>query len=345
MPKKILYLGNKLHKKGANATTIDTLSHKLVSLGYNVITYSDKSNKLFRLVDMLMAILKHKSIDYILIDTYSTSAFWFAYLSAILSKLLNIKYIPILHGGHLQKRLNNNPKLCKQLFSNAYINISPSSYMLETFKSYGFKNLKCIPNSINLADYTFKERKNIQPRLLWVRAFAEIYNPMMAIIVFERLLKKYPNAALSMVGPEKDKSFQTCLNYVKRKNLSVQFTGKLSNKDWLGYSNNFDVFINTTTVDNTPVSVIEAMALGLPIVSTNAGGMPYLVENKINGILVNSQDDASMFKAIVELIENPEQTLNLSKNARKKAEQFDWNKIKHDWVEIFNPIFASRGKN
>lgn len=335
MPKKILYLGNKLSKKGANATTIDTLSQKLISLGYDVTTYSNKSSKIFRLSDMLKAILKHNNVDYILIDTYSTSAFWFAYLSAILSKALNIKYIPILHGGHLQRRLNKNPRLCKHLFSKAHINISPSSYMFEIFKSYGFKNLKCIPNSINLADYTFKERKNIQPRLLWVRAFAEIYNPMMAIIVFERLLKKYPNAALSMVGPEKDKSYQTCINYVKRRNLPVQFTGKLSNKDWLDYSENFDVFINTTTVDNTPVSVIEAMALGLPIVSTSPGGMPYLVDNKINGILVNSLDDASMFKAIVALIENPEQTLNMSKNARKKAEQFDWNKIKYDWVEIF----------
>ncbi len=336
MPKKILYLGNKLSQKGANLTTIESLSKKLINLGYAVISFSDQKHQFLRLINILAAVVRYKKYDLILIDTYSTSAFWYAYLSSRLARFFKTDYIPILHGGHLKHRLENSPKLSKTLFSGALVNIAPSKFMYETFKSEGYKNIKLIPNFIELKDYPFKDRHKIQPKLLWVRAFADIYNPMMAMKVLEHLLKTHPNAILSMVGPAKDHSFKACKTYAETHNLPVTFTGQLPKKDWIDYAKDFDVFINTTTVDNTPVSVIEAMALGLPVVSTNVGGMPYLIQNQHQGILVNSKDSMAMTEAVSQFIEQPELAYRLSLNARNRVEGFDWEVVKREWEKVLN---------
>lgn len=334
MDKKILYLGNKLSIKNRNLTTIEHLGECLKSLSFEVKTYSNQRNKIKRLFSMLWAIIIHRKVDYLLIDTYSTSAFWFAWSSAKLAQILKLKYILILHGGNLPERLKKNPKLCQSLFSKAYLNIAPSNYLFQAFKRHKFENLKLIPNTIEIKNYDFKERQVLKPKLLWVRAFADIYNPILALKVFKALLKDYPEAILSMVGPFKDNSITSCKAYVQENNLPVIFTGKLSKERWINYAKDFDIFINTTNVDNTPVSVIEAMAVGLPIVSTNVGGIPYMLNHKENALLVTPNDINEMHKAILLLLNNVKLAQQLSQKGRQLAESFDWEVIKLQWQKV-----------
>ena len=85
-----------------------------------------------------------------------------------------------------------------------------------------------------------------------------------------------------------------------------------------------------------PVSIIEAMALGFPIVSTNAGGMTNLVNNGKDGLLVGKNDVDGMTTQIIKLISDPKLIIELSRNARLKAEQFDWEIVKLEWNKILN---------
>ncbi len=179
-------------------------------------------------------------------------------------------------------------------------------------------------------------REELRPKLLWVRSFAEIYNPMMALKVLEKLRTDFPNATLCMVGPEKDGSLQKCMDYAKSKNLNVKFTGKLSKPAWRDLSVAYDIFINTTNFDNTPVSVMEAMALGLPIVTTNVGGIPFLMTHNEEGVLVPENDVVEMATAVKKLISEERTGVFLTENARKKAETFDWEIVKHDWDKLLN---------
>ena len=80
-----------------------------------------------------------------------------------------------------------------------------------------------------------------------------------------------------MVGPDKDGSLEKTKQYAKEKGVlhRVRFTGGLSKTEWIELSKDYNIFINTTNVDNTPVSVMEAMALGFPVISTNVGGVPF----------------------------------------------------------------------
>ncbi len=331
--KKLIYIGNNLNSK--NPTTIVLLSTLLNEIGFEVSVYSNKENKLARLLAMCLGVFKHKKNNFLLIDTYSTLNFYYAVITSQLARIFNLKYIPILHGGDLPNRLKNSGYLSKLVFKNAEINVAPSNYLVKHFKEKGFNTI-FIPNAITLKNYDFKERKIVKPKLLWVRAFDTMYNPEMAINVLAALKQTYPNASLCMVGPDKDGSLEQAKSAAIKYGIedAVEFTGLLDKQTWIARSKEFSIFINTTTVDNTPVSVIEAMALGLPVVSTNVGGIPYLIKNGVHGVLVENKNELEMANAIVKLIENPFQTLAITKNARKLVEGFDVEIVKEQWHKL-----------
>jgi glycosyltransferase involved in cell wall biosynthesis len=333
---KLLYLGNKLSKHGLNVTTLETLTPVLENEGFEVITASDKKNVFWRFLDMMITIIKHRKVDYLLIDTYSTSAFWFAVSAGFLAKFLKISYIPILHGGNLPNRLQANRKISAFFFSNAHTLVAPSKYLFSVFQSEGFKRLLLIPNGIEISNYPFCQRTHFQPKLLWVRAFASIYNPKMALEVLESIKEIYPMASLTMVGPDKDGSLTELKKFAKSKNLDVNFTGKLSKIEWIALAKSHDFFINTTHFDNTPVSVIEAMALGLVVVSTNVGGIPYLLTNNETGFLVPDNDIIAMATTILNAIENPSKAIEISEKSRIFAENMDWKIVAVVWKKLLN---------
>ena len=336
MNKKILYIGNNLTKKTKYPTTLETLSNLLKLENYIVYVSSSKVNKLFRLLDMCFSVIYYRSkIDYLLIDTYSTTNFYYAFFTSQIARFFKIKYIPILHGGDLPKRLIKSNFLSKMLFNNSYKNIAPSNYLKEEFEKYGFE-VNFIPNTIEIKQYPFKKRKAYQPRLLWVRAFKHIYNPILTIKVLKLLKEKYPDSILCMVGPFSDDSYQETFDLIKEYHLedSVEFTNVLLKEEWHKKSIDYDIFINTTNFDNTPISVLEAMALGLPIVSTNVGGIPFLINHEIDGLLVEKNNEQQMYKAIVSIINDVNSSL--AANARKKVEKFDWEFVKNKWLKILN---------
>tara|TARA_R110000751_G_scaffold105046_4_gene200894 strand:+ start:117046 stop:118056 length:1011 start_codon:yes stop_codon:yes gene_type:complete len=331
--KNIVYIGNKLALKGKTATTIDTLGTSLEASGFKITYASSYKNIFLRLIHMLWTVFKHRqSTDYVLIDTYSTLNFYYAYAVSKLCKILGLKYIPILHGGNLPIRLTKNPKLSVSIFKNAYVNIAPSNYIKASFNEKGYINVEVIPNSIDIINYPFLVREIDAIDLLWVRSFSNLYNPKLAINVLSELKKKGYNCSLCMVGPDNDGSLQEVKKYANNLGLEVSFTGKLTKEEWIALSKNYNVFINTTNFDNTPVSVIEAMALGLPIVSTHVGGLPFLIDNTIDGQLVPPNDFKAFAKALLYYKNNPKWTQSVITSARNKAEQFDWNTVKQKWI-------------
>ena len=94
------------------------------------------------------------------------------------------------------------------------------------------------------------------------------------------------------------------------------------------------MFINTTHFDNTPISVIESMALGLPVISTNVGGIPYLLKHDYNALLVNDNDVEDMTNQIIRLMKEPKLSTTLSENGKQLIKNFDWDIVKNQWIEL-----------
>lgn len=286
---------------------------------------------------MLSATYKNrKQVDSILIDTYSTQNFYYAFLVSQLARLYNIPYIPILHGGNLVKRLKHNKSLSHFIFHNAKYNVAPSVFQKHNFETYGYNNIVYIPNALEIGNYKFKQRDFNTINLLWVRSFSKLYNPELAVKLLKALLDKGIAATLTMIGPDSDGSLQHVKNTADTLGVEVEFTGKLTKTEWTKKAESCNVFINTTNFDNMPVSVIEAMALGLPVLSTNVGGMPYLIDEGVTGKLVNPNDVDAFVDAVFWLKNNTEKAQEMAFKARQKVDGFDWNIIKQQWLNVLN---------
>lgn len=301
-----------------------------------VKTCSAKPGQLSRLWDMIRTLLKYRNgCQLVFIDTFSSRAFWFVVIISSLCRLFSIPYIPIMRGGDFATRLKQSPRLCNTIFLRAAISVTPSVFLSKLFLSAGY-NHTVIPNFLNIEQYIFKKRTHAKPRLLWVRSFHSVYNPLLAIDVLVGLQKKFPEAVLCMVGADKDGSLERTRRYAQEKDVlaSVQFKGYMRKQEWVALSEMYDVFINTTDFDNMPVSVLEAMALGLPVVSTNVGGIPYLIRDGENGLLVNKGDADGFVNSIIKLIENNKTLVSIISLARLEVEKLGWNEIKVLWKDI-----------
>lgn len=340
--RRILYVGNKLSSLGFTPTSVEYLGNLLDKSGYGMLYAGEKKNKASRFASILaILLLKRSQYDLVLIDVYSTLAFYFAFTASCIARMLHKPYITLLHGGNLPSRFAKSPMLVRALLGKATAIVSPSPYLYQHFKDAGFCKIFCIPNPISISKYPFFQRDSIKPNLLWVRSFHSIYNPQMAIRVVSKLSIKYPGVKLTMIGPDKDSiTLRECRKMIREYNLSDNITihGRLSKVEWISLARQCDIFINTTNFDNAPVSVIEAMALGLPVVSTNVGGIPFIVKDGVDSMLVDKNDVDGMVKKIGHLVSNVEFTTVMINKARQKVLDYDEGRVINKWNQLLSTI-------
>lgn len=338
----VLLVGNFLSEKQGSRGVCEDLAIKLTDDGWNVITTSDKKSRMFRLLDMLQTTWSHRhQYNIALVDVYSGAAFTWADLVCRVLRYLHKPYMLTLHGGNLPTFAIDHSYRVKKLLESASVVTTPSNYLLEHMRSYR-NDIQLVPNPLDLDKYKFKNiQSNIQPKLIWLRAFHDVYNPDLAIKVIAELSSSVPDVELIMVGPDKgDGSLQRCQQLANKLSVQkhIQFIGgvpKTAVPHWLAKG---DIFINTTNIDNTPVSVIEAMACGLCVVSTNVGGIPYLLNHEQDSLLVSPTEPEAMANAIRRILTEPALVDRLSRNAHAKAKQFDWTVILPQWESLLTKV-------
>jgi len=137
-----------------------------------------------------------------------------------------------------------------------------------------------------------------------------------------------------MVGPDKENYLPALQKLARDLKIKVEFTGKLPLAEWVERAQECTVFINTTHFDNAPVSILEALALGLPIVSTNVGGIPFLVAPNVTALLVGDNEVEEMAAAVLELLSNSKLREELVSKGLQLVQNYDWEAIKSKWIAI-----------
>jgi len=345
--KSALFVGNFLTIQKKYVSVSENLTLHLRRLEWSLLTTSSKQNKVAKLFDMVStAVCRKHDYEVCHIDVYSGLAFFWAVVIGCMMKVLSKPYILTLHGGALPDFSKRWKCIIKYLISNASAVTVPSEYLLMSMKDIR-PDFELIPNAINLNDYSFRAREHPQARLVWLRAFHAIYNPTLALECISLMTDKYPDIELVMIGPDKnDGSLKRTKELCAKLGImdKVQFVGGVKKDEIPGLMAKDDIFISTTNIDNTPVSVIEAMASGLCIVSTNVGGIPYLLEHERDALLVPPNDPQAMADAVEQILKDPNLAARLSINARKKAETMDWSIVLPKWEALFNRVLEKETK-
>lgn len=309
--------------------------------GWEVYTASKHLNRFHRVFDLLWTAFNHrKQFQTAIIEVYSDKAFIWAEILSSFLRMLGKTYILALHGGKLPEFAKKNTNRFRRLIITASAVTTPSKYLMENFYSI-CPAIHHIPNGIDLASYPFSPTKKLQPNLIWLRAFHNIYSPKTAVETLKRVKVTYPDATLTMIGPDKgDGTFEEVNNIIHELGLekAVKLTGPVSKNEVGKYLSEGFIYLNTTNYESFGVSTLEAAACGLCIVTTNVGELPYMWQHGVDAFLVPPNNPDAMAEAVIHILAGPELAQRLSTNARKKAEQFDWSKIIPQWESLIGGL-------
>jgi glycosyltransferase involved in cell wall biosynthesis len=326
----VLVVGNFLAGTLGHRSVCEELVEQLASSGWSVTTTSSEPSRVRRLADMVGTSWRERhAYDVAQVDVYSGHAFAWAEAVCWTLRRARKPYVLILHGGNLPGFAERWPGRVRRLFEPASLVVAPSSYLRDRMRPYR-KDVVCIPNGLDVASYRWRPRERAEPKLIWLRAFHEIYNPSLAPKVVRLLEVDFPGVRLAMVGRDKgDGSLGRTVRTAESLGVEHRLTlpGGIPKADVARWMNTGDVFLNTTNVDNTPVSVLEAMASGLCVVSTNVGGISHLLEDEHDALLVPPDDPRAMADAVRRILSDPALARRLSANARAKAKTFDWSVV------------------
>lgn len=337
----VAIIGNFLSTAGGTRDVCEDLAARLSEAGWSVITASHKKARLPRLWDMLATVYRRRhEFAVAQIDVFSGPAFIWAEAVCGLLRRLAKPCVLTLHGGSLPDFARRHPARVRRLLASARVVTTPSRFLWEQMQPYR-RELRLLPNALDLARYPFRLRPQPEPLLVWLRAFDEIYNPTLGPEVLARVAQAYPSARLVMVGPDKgDGSLRRTRRTAAEHHVLDRLAtpGVVPKSEVPAWLSRGDIFLNTTDVDNAPVSVIEAMACGLCVVSTNVGGLRYLLDPEHDALLVPPKDAEAMAAAVLRLLREPGLAERLSRNGRAKAGQCDWSVVLPQWEALLASV-------
>lgn len=319
------------------------ISGMFAAEGHFVTCISSKINRTARLAEIISTLMrKRRQFDIVILDVYSRLNLIMAETVGMICRFLDLPLVMVLRGGELPEYARRSPQMMKRILGRADALVAPSTFIAARLDFLGFE-MKIITNVLEIERYRFKQRRKIAPKLLWMRSFHPKYNPEMAVKVLARLRETEPEATLTMAG--KDKGSETVTKKLAETldvRHAVKFAGFLNFEKKTEEFAAADIYLNTNRVDNMPVSVIEARAFGLPVVATNVGGLPYLIEHRENGLLVADDDARAMVENIELLLEDAELTAKISENGRKLAERSDWKAVRREWEKLFSGLLDAQ---
>ena len=343
--KRLLMISNFLHDGKSSAAVGEGIALHLEKHGWKTICVSHYRNPILKLFEMVSTIvLQGHKFHAAQLDLFSGNAFFWAEVSSFFLALCGLPFIITLHGGSLPRFSKANPQRVRRVLARAKLVTAPSAYLKEALQEYTKHEIEILPNPLDLARITPKVRNRAGATLVWLRALEKVYNVTMAVDVIHALLPDFPEIRLLIVGPDKgDGTKEQLLARIAEHKLNdrIELVGpvpKAEVPDWL---NKGDIFLNTTRVDNTPVSVLEAAACGLCIVTTNVGGIPYMFASSGAAILVDNERADQMVEAVRRILTSPELARSMSTAAIELTRSLDYSSV----CEVWDARLRSIGRN
>ncbi|NOX60992.1 MAG: glycosyltransferase family 4 protein [Chloroflexi bacterium] len=310
-------LAERLQAEGANLTRIDTAAAAVRRRGRS-------AKPLLPLAQMISITRQLRSRSrWEIVHVHAAS--WWGFMPAVLAARFRDRIerlVVTYHGGEAESFMAKWGWLARPTLRRYDALLTLTSTQARIFENHGL-NPVIVPNIVPIERFPFRARGPLAPRILWLRQMEPRYRPADALDVLARVQERFPDATLALAG---DGTLAGELRtQVERRGLQgVRFLGHLAAEAIPAAYAQADIFLNTSAVDNLPLTLIEAAASGLPIVSTNAGAIPDLIRDGENGLLAPVGDAEKLAAAILRLLHDPDLAQRLSHAARATAKTFDW---------------------
>lgn len=271
----------------------------------------------------------------------------FAAPALIISRLQGVPVIINYRGGNAGAFLQRQARIVLPIMRQAKTIAVPSRFLAELFERYDLP-VMIVPNIIDLdrfkatADLTLRKPVSAGPHLIVTRNLEALYDISTALNAFQQIHRQWPNARLTIAGSGPERQNLEIQAAQLRLADAVTFSGRLELQAMTELYASAHIMLNPSRVDNMPNSVLEAWASGVAVVSTAVGGVPYLVGNGEDAILVPPGDPAAMAFAVTTLLGEPEKMEKLVHSGRSSAERFSWRQVKPLWLSIYQELAEIR---
>jgi len=341
----VLFVGAFLSQGGGRRAVAEDLEARLGGLGWSTRLTSRARSRAGRMADMLWtAVRRRDEYDVAHVDVFSGLAFQWAELVARVLGAMGKPWIATLRGGGLPEFAGRRSRRVARLLGTAFAVTAPSAYLQRAMRPYRAE-IELVPNAIDAGRYPFRHRTAPAPELVWMRAFHDVYRPQMGPAVVARLMGEFPGIRLQMIGPDKgDGSLEETRRAAAELGVSdrIEFVLGVPKAEVPERLAHADVYLNTPSVDNVPVSLLEALACGLCVATTSPGGIADLVRDGHTALLVAPDDPDALASAVRRILAEPGLAARLSGNARPAAEAFDWKNVLPLWDSLFRRAVEGR---
>jgi glycosyltransferase involved in cell wall biosynthesis len=237
------------------------------------------------------------------------------------------------HSGEAGDHLENWGMLVHPWLRLAHEIVVPSEYLRGVFARYGYR-ARVIPNVVDVSRFDFHDRWPLRPHLLSTRNLEPSYRVDVILEAFTRFRATVPAATLTIAGYGSEEARLRRLA-ASLPAGAVTFVGKTDPASMPALYASADIFVNASVIDNQPVSIIEALSAGLPVVSTPTGDIALMVRHGESGLLVPPDDAAALAEAIDEVWRDPWRARTMAREGRKDAAKYTWPAVRHLWAEAY----------
>ena len=212
----------------------------------------------------------------------------------------------------------------------------PSGYLGQVFARFGHET-KIIPNIIDRQIFRPTERNRTAKgyTLVVTRNLEAIYGLDTALRALAKVRVLESDVILRVAGSGPEEARLRILAGQLGVAEAVIFEGRLSREEIVRLYAEADAMINPTTVDNMPNSVMEALACGIPVISTNVGGVPFIISDQETGLLVPPNDPEKLAAAILRLRGDAALQQTLRANGLAQVEQYTWGEVRQKWLQAY----------
>lgn len=330
---RVLQIANYKPGSGGISVQVEKIHDCLSGEGVDNAVFSLKGSAAFRIKAFFGLLREGKKFDVFHIHTCSGGGFLTAVMGILVGRSLKKRIVLTYHGGDGRRFFEKRTRLVKWFLHRTDVNIALSGFLGSVFDDFDIPHV-VIPNIIELDASRFKLREIIKPNFISIRTLSPLYNIECIIKAFQIVKSKLPVATLTIVGD--GPSRVELENMVAERQIKdVVFVGRVPNSQIYGYLEKSDIMLSAPKIDNMPVSILEAFNAGLLVISSNVGGVPYMIEDSVNGLLFESDNHVMLAEKMVEAVENSEASMKMIRNANECVRKYSWDRIKNQLLKVY----------